>query len=61
MSGMTDNDKLVEVANKLAGLVDEEYEKMEHAQGDDVLLDGKIDTPLYKLWRDIADYLIKKS
>ena len=58
---MTDNEKLAEVANKLADLVDEEYEKMEHGLDGDVLMDGKIDTPLYKLWRDIADHLIKKS
>jgi hypothetical protein len=58
---MTDNEKLAEVANKLADLVDEEYERMEHSLEGDVLMDGKVDTPLYKLWREIADHLNKKA
>lgn len=56
----TDSEKLVEVANALADLVDEEYIQLEKETGGETLMDGKVDTPLYQLWRSIADHFLKQ-
>jgi hypothetical protein len=52
MIPLTPHAKLVEVANQLCVLVDQEHPE------DRLYTQHEATTPLYRLWREVADYLL---